>query len=172
MKPSTAKLLTFAGLVYIGFVIFVRGFLPAELALPIPLLVIPLALLVIILVSNLASRVTVPSNLPTPKPYRRFLGGDLRNLTRQVEVASRASPSFFEDVLLSRLRESLQEKVSLETGFEKEKVRKILADERQGPGLLRDKTLYRLLYSAPPGRGQTRLKMLREAIARVEAWKA
>lgn len=172
MKPSTAKLLTSAGIVYIGFLIFARGFLPAELTLPIPFLAVPLALLVIILVTDLASRVTLPSNVPIPKPSRRFLGGELQSLTRQVEVASRASPSFFENVLLSRLRESLQEKVSLETGIEKEKVRKILADERLGPGLLGDNDLYRLLYSVPPARGQTRLKMLREAIVRIEAWKA
>lgn len=172
MKRSTAKLLAFASIVYVGFLIFVRGFLPPELTLPIPFLVIPLALLVIILVGDLASRMTVPSNVPVPKPYKRFLGGDLRSLTRQVEVGSRASASFFENVVLNRLRESLEEKVSLETGIEREKARKILADQRLGPGLLKDNTLYRLLYGLPPSKGRARLKMLEEAVARIEAWKA
>ncbi len=172
MKRRTAKLLAFASIVYIGFLIFVRGFLPQDLSLPIPFLVVPLGLLVIILVGDLASRVTVPFNVPVPKPSKRFLGGDLRNLTRQVEVGSRASPSFFENVVLNRLRESLEEKVSLETGIEREKVRKIFADERLALGLLRENTLYRLLYSAPPPKGRARLKMLREAIGRIEAWKA
>lgn len=172
MKRSTLKLLAVAGLVYIGFLIFIRGFLSPEFTAPIPFLVIPLVLLVLILINDLASRAMVPSKIPAPKPSGKFLGREVESLTRQVEVAFRASPDYFETVLLNRLRESLVEKVSLETGMAKDRVREVLVDGRLGPNLLGDQLLHRLLYSTPLPNGQTRLKMLRETIALIEAWKA
>ncbi len=81
------------------------------------------------------------------------------------------SQAYFESILLNRLRDILVEKVSLETGMEKEKVKQEIADVVQGPALVRDEQLYRLLYSSTPGKGATRVKMLREAIDRIETWK-
>jgi hypothetical protein len=89
-----------------------------------------------------------------------------------VEVASRASEAYFETILLNRLRDILVEKVSLETGIEKENVKQDLADAVKGPALVRDVPLYRLLYSSTPLKGAMRVKMLREAIDGIEAWKA
>jgi hypothetical protein len=82
------------------------------------------------------------------------------------------SHAYFESILLNRLRDILVEKISLETGIEKEKVRRQLADRVMGPALVRDRPLYRLLYSSTPPVGATRVKMLREAIDGIEAWKA
>jgi hypothetical protein len=66
----------------------------------------------------------------------------------------------------------LDEKVSLETGLEKKIVKQTLASSVEGLKLLKDQALYRLLYGKPPSRGKARLKMLVEAIERIEAWKA
>ncbi len=96
---------------------------------------------------------------------------DMQSLTRQVEVAGRSSPGYFDTVLRNRLRDLLIEKVSLETGMERESVRRTLADERQGPLLLGDFALYRLLYYPPARKSEARLQMLRETIDRIESWK-
>lgn len=97
---------------------------------------------------------------------------DVRSLTRQVAVAGNASTAYFETILRNRLRDLLAEKVSLETGMEKEFVTKTLADDRQGPLLLKDPKTYELLYYPPPRSPDSRLQMLREIIDRIEAWKA
>lgn len=96
---------------------------------------------------------------------------DVQSLTRQVEVAGRSSPAYYDTVLGKRLRHLLVEKVSLETGMERELVRKTLAEERQGPRLLRDFVLYKLLYYPPARNSAARLQMLRETIDRIESWK-
>lgn len=92
-------------------------------------------------------------------------------MTRQIDVATHASSDYFESILLLRLREILVNKVSLETGLEREGVLGLLGDYRLGVGLLRDERLYRLLYSKPGGRGAARVRMLEETVERIEAWK-
>ena len=97
---------------------------------------------------------------------------DVKSLTRQVEVAGKASPAYFETILRNRLRDLLAEKVSLETGMEKDAVKKALADYQLGPRLLKDPKTYALLYYPPPRSPDSRLQMLREIIDRIEDWKA
>lgn len=92
-------------------------------------------------------------------------------LTRQIDVATLASVEYFESILQLRLRSILVDKVCLETGLERETVLGLLGNPGLGPGLLRDETLYRLLYSKPPGRGAARVRTLEEAVERVGAWK-
>ena len=82
------------------------------------------------------------------------------------------SQAYFESILLSRLRDIFAEKVSLETGIEKENVKRELADAVRGPALVGNEPLYRLLYSSTPSKRATRVRMLREAIDGIEAWKA
>ena len=171
MKRSTLKLLVFASLAYIGFLVIIRGFFSSEFTPPIGFLVVPLIPLILILVSDLASRVTTTSEIPSPKPSGRISGREVQFLTRHVQVATRASTSYFESLLVSRLKELLVERVSLESGMEPEKVRETLADRKLGPALLRDASLYGLLYDVPRVRGDMRVKMLRETIMRIEAWK-
>ncbi len=96
----------------------------------------------------------------------------MQYLARQVEVAAKASPAYFESILLNRLRDLLAEKVSLETGMEKESLKRILADDRLGPRLLKDQEMYALLYYPPPRSAETRLETLRRAIDRIKRWKA
>jgi hypothetical protein len=92
-------------------------------------------------------------------------------LTRLIEVGTWASPDYFENVLMTRLRDLLVEKARLETGLGREKVLEILENPRLGPRFLANDLLYRLLYSPGPAKGTARIEMLEEAVALVEAWK-
>jgi hypothetical protein len=60
----------------------------------------------------------------------------------------------------------------LETGMEKDSVKRALADSQLGPRLLKDPKTYALLYYPPPSSAESRLQMLREIIDRIEGWKA
>ena len=96
---------------------------------------------------------------------------DVQSLTRQLEVASSASPAYFETIIRVRLRGLLVEKVSLETGVERETVKKALTDRIQGMRLLKDQRMYELLYYHLTLSPESRLRMLREVIERIEAWR-
>jgi hypothetical protein len=158
--------------VYVLFLVFLRGFIPETTTPPITLLALPLIMLALILVSDLSFRATAPSKTPVQTRLRRLQARDVQYLSRQVEVASKGSQAYFESILLSRLRDILVEKVSLETGIEKENVKHELADRVKGPGLVGNGPLYALLYSSTPPKGAMRVRMLREAINAIEAWKA
>jgi hypothetical protein len=172
LRRSILKLLVPASALYIFFLFFLRSVIPEKLAPSIALLALPLIILALILVSDLSYRSTTPSKTPTLRRIQRFQARDVQYLSRQVEVARTGSHAYFESILLNRLRDILVEKISLETGIEKENVRRQLADRVMGPELVRDRSLYRLLYSSTPPVGATRVKMLHEAIDGIEAWKA
>ena len=172
MRRSTLKLLVLSSGIYVLFLIFLRSLIPETLTPSITLLALPLITLVLILVSDLSYRATTPSKTPVRTMLRRFQGRDVQYLSRQVEVASKGSQAYFDSILLSRLRDIFVEKVSLEIGIAKENVKRELADLVTGPLLVRNETLYRLLYSSTVSKGATRIKMLREAIDGIEAWKA
>ena len=172
MRRSTLKLLVPASAVYVLFLIFLRSLIPETQTPPVTLLALPLILLVVLLVSDLSYRATAPSRMQARTRVRRFQARDVQYLSRQVEVASVGSKEYFESTLLNRLRDIFAEKISLETGLEKENVKHELASAVKGPALVRDKTLYTLLYSSTPPKGAIRVKMLREAIDGIEAWKA
>jgi hypothetical protein len=172
LRRSTLRLLVLASGVYVLFSLFLRSLIPESLTPSITLLAVPLIILVLILVSDLSYRATVPSETPVRTRVRRFQARDVQYLSRQVAVASSGSQAYFESFLLSRLRDILAEKVSLETGIEKENVKQELADAVKGPVLVGNGPLYMLLYSSTTPKGATRIKMLREAIDGIEAWKA
>ncbi len=171
MRRTTLRLLIIASGVYVLFLIFLRSLIPETLTPSVTLLVLPLIMLLLILVSDLSLRATTPSKTPVRMRVRRFEARDVQYLTRQVEVASKGSPAYFDTILLSRLRDVLVEKVSLETGIEKENVKRELADSTKGPKLVGNVPLYRLLYSSTAPKGAMRIKMLRETIDGIEAWK-
>ena len=172
MRRSTLKLLVIASSVYVLFLVFLKSLVPETITPSITLLALPLIILLLILVSDLSYRATAPSKTPAPRRVRRFQARDVQYLSRQVEVASRGSQAYFESILLDRLRDVLAEKVSLETGIERANVKQELADPVKGPTLVRNSPLYTLLYSSTAPKGATRIKMLREAIDGIEAWKA
>ncbi|HEV2119073.1 MAG TPA: hypothetical protein VGS11_03040 [Candidatus Bathyarchaeia archaeon] len=172
MKRRTLRLLAFASALYLGFLLFLRSILPEEVTPSLPLLAAPLILLALILSGDLFFHATVPSNKLAKIQLRRIRARDVQFLTEQVAVGTTASAAYFDSIVLSRLREMLGEKVSMETGLEKSAVKQRLANSLEGIRLLRDQDLYRLLYDKPPVKGKARLKMLIEAIERIEAWKA
>jgi len=172
LRRSTLKFLVPASAVYVLFVIFLRSLIPETQTPPVTLVALPLILLVVLLVSDLSYRATAPSRTQPRARIRRFQARDVQYLSRQVEVASVGSKEYFESTLLNRLRDIFAEKISLETGLEKESVKQELASAVKGAALVRDETLYALLYSSTLPKGAIRVKMLREAIDGIEAWKA
>jgi hypothetical protein len=171
LKKNTLKLIAATSVLYFAVLFLSRGFLPPDITPPLYLLVGPLLLVLLVLVSDLSVRATSPSESAIRKPPSRTLAREVKLLTRQIDVATQASSAYFESILLSRLRDVLVNKVSLETGLEREGVLDLLGNYRLGVGLLRDERLYRLLYSKPGARGAARVKMLDEAVERIEAWK-
>ncbi len=123
------------------------------------------------MVTDLAGRATVPSDVLVKPRAGRKLGWDVQRLTRQIEVGSHASGEYYNLVLLERLRGVLVEKVCLETGMERERVKDVLKNKILGPAMLRNRELYRLLYTGAPVPGPGRVKLLEEAMAGIEAWK-
>ena len=172
MKRKTLRLLIIASGIYLSLVLVLRSLIPEALTPTGSLLAFPLFVLAILLVVDLSSRATPTSEINARKTARRMRARDLQYLTRQVEVAAKASPAYFESILLNQLRDLLAEKVSLEIGMEKESLKRILADERLGPRLLRDQEIYALLYYPPPSSPKARLETLRQAIERIERWGA
>jgi hypothetical protein len=172
LKPRTLKLLVIVSGSYVFVLVLFRSIIPETLTPTIPLLAIPLVALVMILAVDLSDRAIVPTQTRPREPPRRLRARDVQYLTRQVEVAAKASPAYFETILRSRLRDLMVEKVSLETGLEKESVKHTLADTSAGPGLLKDLETYKLLYYAPPRGAEARLQLLRQIIDRIEGWKA
>jgi hypothetical protein len=172
LKQRTLKLLVVVSGVYVLLLVLFRSIIPETLTPTVTLLAIPLVVLALVLAVDLSDRATVPSQTKDRRGPRRLRARDVQFLTRQVEVAAKASPAYFETILRSRLRDLLMEKVSLETGMEKESVKHALADASIGPRLLRDLEFYKLLYYSPPRGAEARLQLLRQIIVRIEGWKA
>lgn len=170
MKRSTLTLLISVSAFYLFLFTIFRNLVPESAIPSLSLLSFPLVVLALILTTDLRRRATAPSQRNLSQEPKRIRARDLQSLTRQLEVASNASPGYFETIIRARLRELLTEKVSLETGVEKETVKKALADHSQGPQLLKDRTMYELLYYHPTVSPESRLKMLRDIIDRIEAW--
>jgi hypothetical protein len=158
--------------VYVLLLVLLRSVIPEALTPTVTLLALPLILLAMILAVDLSDRATIPSETVAQEDHRTLRARDVQSLTRQVEVAANASPAYFETILRGRLRDLLVEKVSLETGMEKESVKRALADGNLGPQLLKDLEMYKLLYYPPPREAKARLQMLRETVHRIESWKA
>jgi len=157
--------------VYVFFLIFLRSIIPEKLTPSVTLLALPLVILALILVSDLSNRAIVPVKSPARVKPRRVRALDVQFLSKQVDVASQSSGDYFETILLSRLRGLIVEKVSLETGIDKENVKRELENSRLGPTLIGWK-LHGLLYGSVPRRGVARVQMLQEAIDGIGAWKA
>ncbi len=170
MKRSTIRLLIVLSALYFLVLYLVRGVLPPDRFFPIYLLAAPLFLVVLVLVTDLAGRATVPDKTSKTSKAGRKLGWDIQRLARQIEVGSRASKEYYDSVLIRRLREVLVEKISLETGMDKERIREILKDVNLGQALLRDRELYRLLYTGASVPGPARVRLLEDAIAAIEQW--
>jgi len=168
---NTIRLLFWSGVAYGLLLILVRGVFPSESSPTISLTGIPLIVIVVIITRDLARRSTIPTvrkSIATPTGFR---GNPVQFLSGQFRVAATASNSYFENVVRSRLRELLTSKVALETGLDNDMVRRILLDPRDGPRLLEDDPLYRMLYGPTPQGGVARINLIGDAIDLIGAWK-
>jgi hypothetical protein len=172
LKQSTLRLLVIVSSIYVLLLIVFRSIIPETVSPTVSLLALPLILLALVLAVDLSDRATLPSRTMPREVPRRLRARDVQYLTRQVEVAAKASPAYFDTILRGRLRDLLAEKVSLEHGMEKESVKRALADASIGPRLLGDQEIYKLLYYSPPRGAEARLQLLRQIIDRIEGWKA
>jgi hypothetical protein len=168
---NTVKLLFWAGISYALLLVLVRGVFPPESAPAISLTGIPLIVLVVMIARHLARKSTSPTVKRTVAKNTGFRGSPVQFLSGQFRVATNASNSYFENVVRARLRELLTVKVALGTGQENETVRRILSDSREGPLLLEDESLYRMLYGPAPQNGLARINLISDAIDLIGAWK-
>ncbi len=168
---NTVRLLFWSAVGYAVLLVLVRGIFPSESTPTISLTGIPLIVIVVMIARELAGKSTSPTVRRKITTTTGFRGSPVQFLSGQFRVAASASSSYFENVVRARLKELLIAKVVLETGLENETVRRLLSDPRQGPRLLEDEPLYRMLYGPTPSRGLARTSMIREAIELIGAWK-
>lgn len=168
---NTVKLLFSSAVAYAILLVLVRGIFPSESTPPLSLISIPLIVIVVMIARDLAGKSTSPTISKTIPSTAGFHGNAVQFLSGQMRVAASASSSYFENVVRSRLRELLTAKVVLETGLQSETVRRLLSDPRQGPLLLGDESLYRILYGPAPQSGLARISMIGDAIDLIGAWK-
>jgi len=168
---NTLKLLFWSAIAYALLLVLVRGVFPSESAPTISLTGIPLIVIVIMIARDLARKSTSPTVRRTTPAPTGFRGSPVQFLSGQFRVAAEASNSYFENVVRARLRELLTAKVALETGQDDETVRRILSDAREGPKILDDQSLYRMLYGPTPRSGPARINLISDAIDLIGAWK-
>lgn len=168
---NTIKLLFWSGIAYAILLVLVRGVLQSESTPTISLTGVPLIVIVVMIARDLARKSTSPTLRKTISTTTGFRGSPVQFLSGQIRVATDASNSYFENVVRARLRELLTAKVALETGQESETVRRILSDPREGPRLLEQDPLYRMIYGPTPQNGLARIKLISDAIDLIGAWK-
>jgi len=168
---NTLKLLFWSAVAYALLLVLIRGIFPSESAPTISLTGIPLIIIVVVIARDLARRSTSPTVRRTISAATGFRGSPVEFLSGQFRVAAEASNSYFENVVRARLRELLTAKVAVETGQDHETLRRILSDAREGPKILDDESLYRMLYGPIPKNGPGRIKSISDAIDLIGAWK-
>jgi hypothetical protein len=168
---NTPKLLFWSAVAYALLLLLVRGILPSESAPTISLTGIPLIVIVVMIARDLARKSTSPTVRRTTPASTGFHGSPVQFLSGQFRVAAEASNSYFENVVRARLRELLTAKVALETGQDDGAVRRVLSDATEGPKILDDGSLYRMLYGPTPKSGPARINLISDAIDLIGAWK-
>ena len=172
MKRNTVKLLFWIALAYGAILLVARGILPSDSTPPTSLIAIPLVVMAIIIVRDMAHRSTNPTRIVSKSIPYAHRGRQVEFLSRQIDVTAKASALYFDDLLRARLTELLVNKAVLESGLQRERVLQLLSDRRSGIKFLKNDTLYKLLYSPAPEKGRARIEMIREAVDLIEAWNA
>ncbi len=166
-----ARLLFWCAVAYGILLLFVIGAVPSEPTPSLSLAGIPLVVIAIILARDLARRSAVSTVARTSGSYSGPKEDPVRFLSGQIRVAAIASDSYFENVIRARLKELLITKTTLETGLDRDAVRRALSDREQGPEVLHDTELYWLLYGPVPETGLARIDMVAKTVDMMGAWK-
>ncbi len=172
MNKDTLKFLFSVIIVYAVILLLTRGFLSSDSTTTVSLTAIPLIVIAVMIIRNLTTRSVQPPNTRSVLKRTEKMGNRLEFLSHQIDITAKASAAYFDDIIRVRLRELVITKTSLETGIDTERIRQYLSDPKQGPEFLHDNNLYRLLYSAAPKVGETRITMIRELVRLIENWKA
>lgn len=167
---NTVRLLFWSAVAYAVLLVLIRGVFPSESTPTISLTGIPLVVIVVMIARDLARKSTSPTTSKAMSTNARFRGNLVQFLSGQFRVAASASSSYFENVVRARLKELLTAKVALETGLERETVRRLLSDPTRGPGFLEDEPLYRMLYGPVPQSRIARMNVIGDAIDLIGAW--
>ena len=133
---------------------------------------IPLVVIVFVIVRDLSRRSTGPTALPVVFPSSTLKVDPVKVLSGQLRVAAKASDSYFENVVRTRLRELLISKVALETGLEREQARRILLDSKLCQTVLRNQELYEILFRPVPRTSMNRMKMIDRVVEMIGEWQA
>ncbi len=166
-----ARLLFWCAVAYGILLLLVIGAVPSEPTPSLSLAGIPLVVIAIILARDLARRSAVSTVTRTSGSYSGPKEDPVRFLSGQIRVAAIASDSYFENVIRARLKELLITKTTLETGLDRDAVRRALSDREQGPEVLHDTELYWLLYGPVPETGLARIDMVAKTVDMMGAWK-
>ncbi len=170
MKRDTVKLLFWTALAYTAVLIIVRGVLPSNSTPTTSLIAIPLLILAVIIIRDMALRSTSQREIVDKRSFETSKGRQVELLSHQIDVTANASASYFDDIVRARLKDLLINKASLESGLGREKVLREMSDEKKRMRFLNNDALYKLLYSPIPKKGRARIVMIREAVDLIEAW--
>ena len=164
------KLVFWSAVAYGALLVLVRGALPEGPSQTVSLLGIPLLVVAIIIARDLAGRSTNPTSLKTESSKATDRGDPVTFLSNQIKVAAAASDSYFDVVVRARLKDLLIDKVALETGLEKDAVRRSLFDKEQARQLIQNEELFDALTGPVPATGADRMKTINRAIEMIGAW--
>ena len=172
-KLKAARLLFWSTVTYAILLLLIRGIFSSDYMAAISITGVPLVVVTVIIARDLMRRSTNPvavRSMPQHEYYRR---NPVEFLASQLRATHSASHSYFENVILSRLKELLITKVSLETGISTEEVRRRLSDARQGPRILHDDDLYEVLFeqAAESDHDSPEMDIVEDAIGLIGAWK-
>jgi hypothetical protein len=168
---KTTKLLFSIAVAYAVLLLLTTGLFASRTTSALPLTGIPLILITLLIVRDLAQRST---DTPTEQPStsETVLKMDpVHFLSNQIRGAADASDSYFDDIVRVRLKELLITKITVETGMEPDEVRRTLSFSRTGLELVGDPTLYRILYGPVPTSKQKRIEVVRNAVELIGDWK-
>jgi hypothetical protein len=163
------KLLFWSVIAYTVLLLLVRGALPSNSAPSLFFVGIPLIVIAAIIVRDLSGRSTNPTITRRISNPSTIAEDPVAFLSGQIRIASDATDSYFETVVRARLKELLITKVALETGIEKDNVRRKLSDPARGRVILGNDELYNALYGPIPT-GWNRISMIEKALDWIGAW--
>lgn len=165
------KLVLWSAVAYGILLVVVRGAFPQDSSQTISLLGIPLLVVAFIIARDLTGRSTSPTIVKKAPPATDLGNDPVAFLSSQIRVATAASDSYFDNVVRARLKELLIDKVALETGFDRETVKRWLPDRKLAQQVLHNEALYDALIGPVPAAGSEKMKTLNRAIDMIEEWK-
>lgn len=164
------RLFLWCVIAYAALLLLVRGVFPSDAAPSLFLVGIPLIVVAVIIVRDMSRRSTNPMEAHRTSSIPYAIAEDpVGSLSGRIRIASTATDSYFETVVRAKLKELLITKVALETGAEKDSLRRELSDPARGRRILDNDELYLALYGPIPT-GRNRISMIEKIVDWIGAW--